>query len=242
MSIACCGPFGQHIQCCCEHWAVLTCSCQSQTRAVLAHDRGTPDISGRPVQNCCAAGFTLLQAYKMGIPAIGIVAVLVANVAFVAWVQTPGQPPLAKGAMSAQDLQFFCSLAAHLALLLCPDFVGAAWCVRAPVSAKLCQQQLDFVCSWSEIQVLQLPVPCMQASRTALSSLAVYNSASAFCAYQSINHTHVLSKSRSQLVCTVAISCLQAVLVKNCPVLQVCSPHRPLQAMHSITCSSIMPC
>ena len=37
-----------------------------------------------------AAGFTSKKAYEMGIPAIGIVAVLVANVAFVAWVQTPG--------------------------------------------------------------------------------------------------------------------------------------------------------
>ena len=36
------------------------------------------------------AGFSSKQAYKMGIPAIGIVAVLVANVAFVGWVQTPG--------------------------------------------------------------------------------------------------------------------------------------------------------
>ena len=36
------------------------------------------------------AGFTSKQAYKMGIPAIGIVAVLVANVAFIAWSTPPG--------------------------------------------------------------------------------------------------------------------------------------------------------
>ena len=42
-----------------------------------------------------AAGFTSKKAYEMGIPAIGIVAVLVANVAFVAWVQVPGAAPLA---------------------------------------------------------------------------------------------------------------------------------------------------
>ena len=31
------------------------------------------------------AGFTSKEAYQMGIPAIGIVAVLVANVTFIAW-------------------------------------------------------------------------------------------------------------------------------------------------------------
>jgi len=38
------------------------------------------------------AGFSSKQAYKMGIPAIGIVAVLVASVTFVAWVTPPGIP------------------------------------------------------------------------------------------------------------------------------------------------------
>ena len=37
-----------------------------------------------------AAGFTSKQAYKMGIPSIGIVAVLVANVTFIAWATPPG--------------------------------------------------------------------------------------------------------------------------------------------------------
>ena len=32
----------------------------------------------------CIAGFTSKEAYQMGIPAIGIVAVLVANVTFIA--------------------------------------------------------------------------------------------------------------------------------------------------------------
>ena len=41
------------------------------------------------------AGFTSKQAYKMGIPAIGIVAVLVANVAFSAWQSPPGKTPCA---------------------------------------------------------------------------------------------------------------------------------------------------
>ena len=33
----------------------------------------------------CFAGFTSKEAYQMGIPAIGIVAVLVANVTFITW-------------------------------------------------------------------------------------------------------------------------------------------------------------
>ena len=37
------------------------------------------------------AGFTSKQAFKMGIPAIGIVAVLVANVTFIAWATPPGE-------------------------------------------------------------------------------------------------------------------------------------------------------
>lgn len=37
-----------------------------------------------------ATGFTSKQAYKMGIPSIGIVAVLVANVTFIAWATPPG--------------------------------------------------------------------------------------------------------------------------------------------------------
>ena len=40
-------------------------------------------------------GFTSKQAYKMGIPAIGIVAVLVANVTFSDWQSPPGKTPCA---------------------------------------------------------------------------------------------------------------------------------------------------
>ena len=40
-------------------------------------------------------GFTSKQAYKMGIPAIGIVAVLMANVTFSAWQRPPGKTPWA---------------------------------------------------------------------------------------------------------------------------------------------------
>ncbi len=46
-----------------------------------------------------AAGFTSKEAYQMGIPAIGIVAVLVANVTFVAWVTPPRSACLAVTAL-----------------------------------------------------------------------------------------------------------------------------------------------
>lgn len=41
--------------------------------------------------SAAAAGFTSKQAYKIGIPSIGIVAVLVANVTFIAWATPPGR-------------------------------------------------------------------------------------------------------------------------------------------------------
>ncbi len=58
------------------------------------------------------AGFTSKQAYKMGIPAIGIVAVLVANVTFSAWQSPPGKNPAPPPPPSACMQHLPCSAAA----------------------------------------------------------------------------------------------------------------------------------
>ena len=63
------------------------------------------------------AGFTSHQAFKMGIPAIGIVAVLVANVTFIAYATPPGVD-------IAQDL----FAAPHHALVIIPVFQSNVPC------------------------------------------------------------------------------------------------------------------
>ena len=63
------------------------------------------------------AGFTSKQAYKMAIPAIGIVAVLVANVTFVAWTTPPGLQ-LLPGACCATAFKACCCQHLHAYLSL----------------------------------------------------------------------------------------------------------------------------
>ena len=78
----------------------MTCytQCEKLTCSGLQHMYGNlagciPHALAQTLAAACA-GFTSKQAFKMGIPAIGIVAVLVANVTFIAYATPPGTSPI----------------------------------------------------------------------------------------------------------------------------------------------------
>lgn len=73
----------------------LNDKCSDRVRRYLKSRPLPPGLSWNAalqLEEALNAGFTSKQAHKIGIPSIGIVAVLVANVTFIAWATPPGGP------------------------------------------------------------------------------------------------------------------------------------------------------
>lgn len=69
-------------------WLLQATACHNYNLHVLQSQQHVYSIQQENV--LLVAGFTSKQAHKIGIPSIGIVAVLVANVTFIAWATPPG--------------------------------------------------------------------------------------------------------------------------------------------------------